>query len=252
MVRASVSLLHMTVTSTALNVADGAMRCIKSVQKQTFGAWEHVFVDAKSSDNTAAFARTAASKDTRTSVLVNTVRKAALENVWEIWQTLPDDEVIVWLDGDDWLAHDRALQVVADAYNAPNEPWLTYGQFMFTNGEIGFASRYGDTPPRHDLKWRATHLKTFRAGLVKKINPASLKTPAGVWCPYAIDRAVMFPLLDMAGGRYTFIPNILYVYNAEASHWANETSSEEKDRVWDETYRIHRLPPYQRLEKRPW
>lgn len=127
---------------------------------------------------------------------------------------------------------------------------------MFANGEIGFASPY-TMPPRQDLTWRATHLKTFRAGLVKRIDPRDLKTPAtsvwgGKWCPYAIDRAVMFPLLEMAGERYTFIPNILYVYNADASYWANETNEAEKERMWDETWRLHGLPTYSRLEKRPW
>lgn len=241
----------MTVTSTALNVGYGAKRCIDSVARQTFQAWHHYFIDAASTDSTLNTA-ISASVSGRTLVRSNAVRKAALENVWEIWQTLPDDEVIVWLDGDDWLAHDHALKVVADAYNHPSEPWLTYGQFMFANGEIGFASKYSEDP-RIDTTWRATHLKTFRAGLVKKIDPRHLKTPSGEWNPYAIDRAVMFPLMEMAGlDRTCFIPNILYVYNAEASHWANETDEAEKSRVWNETFRIHRLPTYSRLENRPW
>lgn len=246
----------MTVTSTALNAEKSVAQCLHSVARQTFKDRTHILIDAASTDRTLLQAQMQSVGQKNVEIRTNTVRKAALENVWEIWQTLPDDEVIVWLDGDDRLAHDQALQVVADAYNHLSEdgqggPWLTYGQFMFANGEIGFASKYSEDP-RIDTVWRATHLKTFRAGLVKRIDPAHLHTTAGEWCPYAIDRAVMFPLLEMAGERHTFIPNILYVYNAEASHWANETNDAEKSRVWNETFRIHRLPRYSRLEKRPW
>jgi glycosyltransferase involved in cell wall biosynthesis len=240
----------MTVTSTALNAEKTVAKCISSVQDQTFTAWTHILIDAKSSDNTVGVARDQAEGWDRTLVRRNDVRKNIMENLWGIWQTLPDEEVIVWLDGDDWLAHDQALQVVADAYTTCDEPWLTYGQFMFANGEIGFASPYL-MPPREDPVWRATHLKTFRAGLVKKIDPAHLHDATGAWGSMANDQAVMLPLLEMAGERHTVINNILYVYNFDHSWFANH-DTQGRAQESNEASRIRTLPSYSRLETRPW
>jgi hypothetical protein len=190
-----------------------------------------------------------APQDTRTRLMKNPVREAALQNAWDIWVELPDDEVIVWLDGDDWLAHDRALEVVAAAYQAG--AWLTYGQFMQPDGTVGFASRYPAGSLVRKMDWRATHLKTFRAGLVKKIDPKDLHKPDGSWCDLAIDHAVMYPLLEMAGERYACIDKIVCTYNFDASWWANRNEVERvAERAEDNRFRA--MPPYQRLTDRPW
>lgn len=248
--------LHFSITSTTLNAERYVARCIESVQRQTYPHWDHFVVDAKSNDFTVRKAR-AQAKLTRvpashTLVSVNKKRQAALENCWEIWSALPPDEVIVWLDGDDWLATDSALDILARTYASPAEPWLTYGQFMMATGEVGFASPYapGENPRR--THWRATHLKTFRAGLVQKTNRRLLLKPDNeTWCDLAIDKAVMYPLLDMAGDRHAFISQILYVYNAKASWWACQ-SEHERQKELNEVYRMQSLPTLARLPERPW
>ena len=71
---------------------------------------------------------------------------------------------IVWLDGDDELTP-HALERVLDAHR--KGAWVTYGQFSI-DGRLGFAAPVGDNPRREE--WHATHLKTFRAGLVKHMR----------------------------------------------------------------------------------
>jgi Glycosyl transferase family 2/Methyltransferase domain len=247
--------LHFSITSTTLNAERYVARSIQSVQRQTYPHWDHYVVDAKSNDFTVRAARSQAkltkNPASRTLVSVNKRRQAALENCWEIWATLPPEEVIVWLDGDDWLGTDHALDILARTYASPAEPWLTYGQFMMATGEVGFASPYhpGENP-RH-THWRATHLKTFRAGLVQQMEVSDLMKPDGSWCDLAIDKAVMYPLLDMAGDKHAFIHQILYVYNAKASWWASQPESERQKEL-NEVYRMQSLPPYPRLPSRPW
>lgn len=244
--------LHFTVTSTALNAARYIDRCMRSVLYQTYEHWDHYVIDAASDDKSAQVARAfAKTSPGRFQVIANKVRRSALENVYAIWKDLPADEVIVWLDGDDWLAGDRAFEVLARAYASPLEPWVTYGQFMQPNGEVSMANAY---PPGCDVRrerWRGTHLKTFRAGLVKQIDPKDLRRPDGQWMDLAIDRPVMYPLLEMAGERALFIPNILYVYNTAASWWENQPASEHQ-RELSEVERIRALPPYPKLAQRPW
>ncbi len=245
--------LHMTIISTVLNGEKWIERHIDSVDSQTFSHYTHLVIDAQSEDNTRALASAKIDllslRDHR--LIVNDTRKAALENCYEAWKDLPDDEVVVWLDGDDWLAHDRALEVLALAYCSSKEPWLTFGQFMFPDGEVGFARAYepGMAPRYSD--WRATHLKTFRAGLVKKLDPSRLQKPDGSWVSLAIDKAVMWPLLEMAGERYTTIPQVLSVYNLSASWWAAQTEASRAVEL-AEVERLRSLPPEHRLTERPW
>lgn len=247
--------IHFSIVSTTLNAERYVARCIQSVQRQTYPHWDHYVVDAKSNDFTVRAARAQAKLTTHagssTQIFVNKKRQAALENCWGIWSGLPATEVIVWLDGDDWLATDNALDILARTYASPAEPWLTYGQFMMATGEVGFASPYapGENPRR--THWRATHLKTFRAGLVQKLAPEALLKPDDDWCDLAIDKAVMYPLMDMAGDRHAFISQILYVYNAKASWWACQPEIERQKEL-DEVFRMQNLPPYKRLTERPW
>ena len=240
---------HITIVSTVLNAEKWVKRCIESVHRQTFRDWTHILIDAKSDDNTWMHAKMA-DQDTRTRLAQNDVRQAALQNAVETWNDLPDDEIVVWLDGDDWLAHDRALEVLAETYANP-DVWLTYGQFMMLDGTIGFASRYPLGENVRKLDWRATHLKTFRAGLAKKIKPGDLLKPDGSWCDLAIDHVVMYPLLEMAGERYAAIDRVLCVYNFDASWWATHDGA---TRVLEraEDNRIRAMPPYERLTTRPW
>ncbi len=247
--------LHMTIVSTILNGEKWIEKHIESVRTQTFQSFDHIVIDADSTDRTheiAVAALIACAGNQRVARNGAGVRQAALENLWEVCSELPDDEVIVWLDGDDWLAHDQALEIVARAYCSDKEPWLTYGQFMFQDGAMGFASPYNPgAHARLDPVWRATHLKTFRAGLFKKLSAEDIQHPDGSWVELAIDRAVMWPLLEMAQDHYTCIPQILSVYNYDAS-WAANRPKAELQLELDEVTRLSGLTPYPALTKRPW
>lgn len=251
--------LHMTIVSTVLNGEKWIEKHIVSVAEQTFQPFTHLVIDAASDDSTAEVAgaaRACLPDECRERLTVQCndtgARRAALENLIEATSGLPDDEVVVWLDGDDWLAHDQALEIIALAYCSSAEPWLTYGQFMFQDGEVGFASHYPkEAHARLDPVWRATHLKTFRAGLLKKLNLDDLKHADGSWVELAIDRTIMWPLLEMAGDRYACIHQILSVYNYNAS-WAANRPQDQLQTELDEVARLRGLTPYPRLTMRPW
>lgn len=254
--------IRFVVTSTTYNAEKFIGRCMESVERQTYRNWVHHVIDADSEDNSAAEARqvmahynTAAHAPSRSrtflSVNAKNKRLSALENVWNIWKETPNDHVIVWLDGDDWLASDTALEQLAAAYAHPSEPWLTYGQFMTDGGELGFASPYHPGESVRYSPWRATHLKTFRAGLAKHICPPDLLNAQGKFCELAIDRMVMYPMLEMAGSHQRCLQNILYVYNTKASWWASVSESERQEEL-AEVARMQALQPYAELNERPW
>lgn len=206
----------LVLTSTSFRVsADVVARHLESVARQSVRDWRHVYVNASAGEDDAVdrILSARAAFDSRIEYVAQhpETRKGALENYLAIWRKLDDDDVIVMLEGDDWFAVDEALEVVARAY-AERRAEVTYGSFIWRDGKMGFARPAGDRP--RDDHWRATHLKTFRAGLVKKIVDADFRRTDGEYFRHAGDRALMIPLLEMAGRRAIFVPEILYVYNA--------------------------------------
>lgn len=225
--------IHITVTSTAVNADQWAPRCIESVLRQTLEG-RHVYVAADS--GTLAAARQWGAE------VVDGSGKGLLANLLPIWRSLPDDEVIVWLDGDDWLATDEALAIVAEEHR--KGALATYGSFMLPDGRPILCGPCGPNPRAEP--WRASHLKSFRAGLAKRIRDEDLRRPDGAYVDLAIDRAVMLPMVEMAAERAVYIPRILCVYNHAHSFEMN-ASAEAKAMEAAEVARIHALPRYQRV-----
>jgi hypothetical protein len=230
--------IRMTVTSTGYKAARWAPRCIGSVAAQTRPA-HHVYMAA---DVETFDAAQQAERHTYQHA-VNGTGRGLLENLLPIWRALPDDEVIVWLDGDDWLAHDHALETVAAAHAAG--ALVTYGQFITDRGALGFCG-----PVAGDVRsgpWRFSHLKTFRAGLIKRMRESDFRRTDRAYLDVAIDQAIMLAVVEMAAERAVFVPNVLAVYNTAHSFAAN-ASPEDVARENAEVARIRRFRPYERVK----
>jgi glycosyltransferase involved in cell wall biosynthesis len=130
---------------------------------------------------------------------------------------LKDEDVIVLIDGDDWLCRNDALTVIARAYTDPNV-LLTYGSYVnLHDGTRGVCRR---SPRRvtknrsyREHRWIYSAPRTFRYVLWRNIKDQDLRDENGEYYREASDQAAMFPMLEMSGGRFKFIRKILYVYN---------------------------------------
>ncbi len=130
-----------------------------------------------------------------------------------------DDEIIITLDGDDWLAHSGVLTKLNQVYSDPNV-WMTFGSYKDSpNGHRGCCKPYEqhviDRNSFRREKWRASHLRTFYTWLFKKINKEDFLDPKGEFLDVAWDLSFMFPMLEMAGNRHKYVHDILYIYNNE-------------------------------------
>lgn len=238
------------VTSTAKNCA-WARHCIYSVERQTYPYRWHTYFAADRVTEQIANATYAGGAH---GLYVCYSPKTVVENVFTFWRSLPPSTVIVWVDGDDWLLHPRVLAELATVYRKL-DPWLTYGSFRCTSpapwSMQNFGKRYGSVPPRQDA-WRASHLKTFRAGLVQQVKEEDLRRKDGSWTEYVTDQVFMLPMLEMAGERYEVIGDDLLVYNLNNAFMTVNKDQKKADAEYAELVRIRSLPPYARLEKRPW
>jgi glycosyltransferase involved in cell wall biosynthesis len=161
------------------------------------------------------------------------------------------DDVIVLVDGDDRLYAEDVLARLAALY-ARGDCWLTYGSYTSREDGVPDRScqPYPPAVVRRNrfrrARWHGSHLKTFRASLWRHVSEDSLRTtdaelraairhtlltghprlawqmqqasvgdlldPSGRWFRRCYDKAVMYPLLELAGARAAFVPEVVYWY----------------------------------------
>jgi hypothetical protein len=100
-----------------------------------------------------------------------------------------------------------------------------------------FGRRYAPARWAHRREpWRASHLRTFRAGVVQRIPEAYFRRLGGVgdWFPSCTDLAVMLPVLDLVGQRYEVSTRPLctytYAHSMTATRPAECEALEARDR----------------------
>ncbi len=246
----------------AYNAAPWVKRCLRSLLRQGYRDFRCIFVDDASSDGTAERAREIIGDDDRFVVReVSRVGSALQNRVYGIREIATgEDDVIVVVDADDWLAHDDVLQRVAEIYADP-DVWLTYGSHVRYRGTLrdrlgwrlksGEAKRYPDPIVEHRLfrfyRFRASHLRTYRRFLWDAVREDDLKTPEGAWIGPGCDVAEMIPMLEMAGGEHIqFLPETLYIYN-DANALSDRRVNQD-EQILNAT-RIATLPVYPPLER---
>ena len=177
-------------------------------------------------------------------------RLTKIENILSTLRHMPDDRIVALVDLDDSLYQRGALRLVAALHAAG--AWLTYGSFRYADGRSGFAGPYAPGESVRTSRWRATHLKTFRAGLFNAIRHDDLKHPGEggepTWIDRADDVAFMLPMLEMAGhSRSVFTPEVLYTYDLSTSFEFTATTEERRHEKRIDQY-VRGLPPYAQRE----
>lgn len=154
--------------------------------------------------------------------IFNNKRKGALFNIVNAIRhsNCEDEDVIVTLDGDDWLYDDKVLNKVRNEY-VKGDILLTYGQYIsFPSKTPGHCKAYHpriikNRAYRKD-EWRMSHLRTFKYKLFSRIKESDFIDPRkNRYFEMAWDLALMFPMAEMAGHRIKFISDYLYVYNRQ-------------------------------------
>jgi len=192
-------------------------KTLRSVFSQAYEAYRVVYIDDASTDGSFAAASDsiyASSQMLRTSVVQNEQRLGLLANLVRVVEACQDEEIVVVLNGEDWLAHEWVLATL-NRYYADPDLWMTYGQSCeFPSYKKGGARFYrkSEWKALREAPFVAGCLQTFYAGLFRQI-PLSDLMQTGLFFPGANDLAMMLPLLEMAEGHFQFVPEVLYVHN---------------------------------------
>jgi len=77
--------------------------------------------------------------------------------------------------------------------------------------------------------WCSSHLRTFKASLLRDIPDSNFKNTKGEWFKRGYDQALMLPLLKKSKSR-NYIDKVCYQYNIESVSMP-ERSWEEMDQI---------------------
>lgn len=204
---------------------------VESVRMQRHRDFDVVVVDDCSTDGTREMVVDATRRSGWTAILNSEPRGALYNQVHGIraLDCQPDD-VLVFVDGDDRLAHPNVLNAL-DKYYA-DDTKLAYGQYApdppsrtcqlaapFPQEIIDERSFRHVAANKGGIWWN--HIRTFKYELFAQLTDDDFKDPNGKFYQTATDAALMYPCLELAAPHIKFIPEVLYLYSSEnpASDW---------------------------------
>jgi hypothetical protein len=157
---------------------------------------------------------------------------------------ISDEEILIEVDGDDYLPDSNVFTRINDLYTDKNV-WIANGCFRYSNGQMGFSSKQENLDNLRTNQFTASHIRTWRAFLWRAIDEKDLRDENGDYWQWSGDLCFMFPMLEMAGDEhYRFMTDINYVYNAD-----NPINEHKVDMsmVTNHASRIRAKTPYKKL-----
>lgn len=217
---------------TSRNNSDVYKKNLDSIFSQKYENYKVIYIDDCSTDSTADLVESYVKKSgmaNKVTIIRNRGRTGALHNIcFAVHGFTNDLDIVILLDGDDWLANSSVLDTINREYLDPNI-LSTYGfRCEFVNNKERFRKeitkyKKGDDLRKAPFYWHSP--RTFYSYVFKSIKIEDFlfkgKFPDIAW-----DRAIWAYLSDLVGiDRLKFIDKVMYVYNIDGSdHDFNKTS----------------------------
>ena len=209
---------------TSYNDEDWVEYNLASILNQTYSNYKVMYYNDASEDNTYQKVLNIVEDNPKFTLHNRNENKGALYSYLKCLDTLEDEDILVCLSGDDWLFNDDVLENLNNFYNE-NDVWMTYGKFYCWDGVSDITegnpqnTAYPEFVHKHKLyrkdTWRASHLRTFKGFLVKKLDKNIFKSNLdSKYYDHAADLAMSFPCLEMCGkDKIGVVDFPSYVYN---------------------------------------
>ena len=241
------------VVVTFCNAGPYLLRCIKSIQQQRSVPWQCWVYDDCSVDDSYERVASLIRSDSRFRWHYNTYKHWMVGNLLQFRSRLDvhDEDVVVQVDGDDWLPDAEVLSRIDEAYSDGNT-WLTYGNFLRVGAstqQVGYCRKVVAAKDVRALPWTSSAIRTFKVFLLRAIHLDDLLWTDGEFIPAAGDLALMFPMIEMAGDeRSKCLSDINYCYNV-----TNPYNDFRVRKMVQQEIDLHlrRKPPYSLLRRDP-
>jgi len=212
---------------------------IASILNQTYSHWEVVYINDNSIDDTLQKVKSIVGDNDKFTIIDNDVNRGATYNYFENLNHVNDDDIVLHLDGDDWLIDETVLEKLNNLYTN-TDCWMSYGGMVVWNGEDVSLPNPQNSPYHpfvHDYKyyrldtWRASHLRTYRGFLLKAIDKKDLRDLVDdVYYWHATDLAFQYAAMEMCGKeKIQVVDFYTYVYNQHPTILNRTRQRESKD-----------------------
>ena len=203
----------------AYNNAEAVEKLLGSILEQSYSDYRVIYLDGGSTDGSYEMALDYL-KWHDPLHRVKVIRKKSKANLPESYyhavHSCDDDEVVVHLDGKDWLSQPEVLTKLNHMYENP-ETWLTYAQYL---EYPSFQKGYQRILPRktlyrkkiHRAPWVISPFKTYYAGLFKRIEIEE-SFYQGTFLSLESEKALLLPMAKEARWHVRFVPEVLYVHH---------------------------------------
>lgn len=194
---------------------------IDSVKNQTYKNYEHIIIDDASTDKSLEVIKENIDPQ-NTKVFVRQERVYTTKNhILGLKQMTGD--VVVHLDGDDWLYNEYVLQKLFAIYKE-TDCWATYGSWIHRDSANTWIIPPHPTHKAEDVRgkktWCFTHLRSFRKHLISAIPVMDSFDPNGNVHIFASDLTLLTGVYEYAllHNKVQYIKDPMVVYN---SHTGN-------------------------------
>jgi glycosyltransferase involved in cell wall biosynthesis len=222
---------------------------LASILNQTYTNYEVIYIDDASTDGTYDKVVDIVKELPNWTVIRNSENKGATHNYFHNLNEYIKDptEIVIHLDGDDWLYDETVLEKLNTFYNE-KDCWMTYGGFIVWNGPDAESTlpypqstEHSEFTHKHKLyrqdHWRASHLRTYRAFLLQAVGLEDLKSlEDGKYYWHASDLAFQYPCMEMCPkDKIQVVDFYDYVYNHSR---ANQIRTHERETIDNSRYEV--------------
>lgn len=215
------------ITVPCYNCSEWIVQCLDSIYNQSYSNYEAIIVDDGSKDNTRSLIEDwlNSKQDDRFHFIKNEENLGSpIGSICKATDSvnMAEEDVIVNVDGDDWLPDNEVLSYLNCVYGASDNVWMTYGQFQpVSKSYSGVCAKVPDTKTYRNsqcwlTKMYASHLRTYKKKVFDKINRSDFVDlfDNTRFMQFAGDMPLIFGLLELCGNeRAVFIDRVMYIYN---------------------------------------
>lgn len=235
-------------------------RNLRSVFEQQYSNFRILFIDNASQDGSMKTAMELTHDfpgKEKITFVSNATMQSPLYHLFYAIQSCDDDEIVILLDGKNWLSTPYVLSEL-DFHYQSESVWMAFGQEIlypeynkgrerasfFRSLRAGQARSYGlfSNLEQEMLSF----LPTFYAGLFKHIKMQDLLHEGAFITPFW-QLALLFPLAEMARSHTIYIPKVMLVSNLEKKPDLPTKAKDKRTLV----NRLRSLAPYAPLSASP-
>ena len=186
---------------------------IESLKEQTNKNWKHIIVDDMSKDNSFEHCLELIKDDQRFQVRKNKEKCWAMKNVINVAREYEEreDTVIAVIDADDALCNENTVELLLNTFNTNKTTDTVWTGHTWDINSLNISRALPEKVNPYQFPWVSSHLKTWRASLLKGISNNNFKDLDGKWFKRGYDQALYLPLLFKSRTR-TYLDEICYLY----------------------------------------